>query len=1076
MDSARGDLGVSRDVLCSMLETSNMETLQELGGIGGLAEALHTDPRQGLPGDDPHAEERRERFGINFISPKPPKTIWYLMWMALQDFTLVMLIVSAVISLVLGMTFEDPSTGWIEGAAILVSVVIVVVVSAGNDYAKELQFVKLNAQVEDSTVAVIRAGKQMEVSIRSIVVGDVVELAVGDILPADGVLIQGHDLRTDESSLTGETDFIKKSVAHPFLLSGTQLMQGGGSMLVLAVGKNSQAGIIKTLVSGSEHQEDEEAVSVLGAKLEVLAQQIGYVGSAFATVCVLLLSARFGYNLYSTGEEWHSDYWLVLLGYLITGITILVVAVPEGLPLAVTLSLAFSVQKMQVDKNLVKHLDACETMGSATTICSDKTGTLTTNRMTVMRAFIAGKLHETKPKKGSVSEAVSEILCTGISMNSTGRLEEEEGGGYSQIGNKTECALLQLGLDLGYCYERTRSTMEKTHVYTFSSDRKRMSTLVPLPGGGHRLFVKGASEIVLERCEKMLTEDGKTKPIGISEQVRINTDAITAFAQDGLRTLTLAYRDFDAAFLESVVRNSSLEEKVDLLECKLTFIAVVGIEDPVRDEVPAAIEKCRRAGITVRMVTGDNVTTAKSIARKCGLIQDGDGSIVIEGPQFRKRVVRADGEINQAEFDRIWPKLRVMARSSPTDKYILVSGIMNSKVLGDDSPVVAVTGDGTNDAPALKKANVGFAMGIAGTAVAKDACDIILLDDNFNSIVKAVMWGRNVYDSISKFLQFQLTVNIVALFVAFVGACVLEESPLSAVQMLWVNLLMDSLASLSLATEPPTEDLLTRPPYGRNKAIISQMMWLNISGHAVYQIVAVMWLIFCGSEFFGIPNGIGLEHGAAPTVHYTMVFNAFVMMQLFNEINARKIHGEWNVFSGLFSNFVFVAIWVVSFVVQYGLVQFGGRPVSCAPLSMEHWLWCLGIGAGTLVWNLVIRSLQSAAYRFMPSTEIAVSEEEAKQAWQASMQRILVDKDSMERIKSLSEASKVRRRSMVMSLPAAAAMPQVKPDLSNNWKNTMRLVALAKAARAAKAQEEEAGAASSSSSGNTLEVPTKKLQ
>mmetsp|Transcript_16664 Transcript_16664/g.65081 ORF Transcript_16664/g.65081 Transcript_16664/m.65081 type:complete len:961 (-) Transcript_16664:40-2922(-) len=948
MESARGDLGVSRDVLCSMLETSKMDTLQGLGGVEGLAAALHTDLKKGLPTDDPHAAEREERFGTNFIAPKPPKSIWYLMWMALQDFTLVMLIVSAVISLVLGMTFEDPSTGWIEGTAILVSVVIVVVVAAGNDYAKELQFVKLNAQVEDSTVAVVRGGRQQEVSIRTIVVGDVVELAVGDILPADGILIQGHDLRTDESSLTGETDFIKKNAAAPFLLSGTQLMQGGGSMLVLAVGKNSQAGIIKTLVSGSEHQDDEEAVSVLGAKLEVLAQQIGYVGSAFATVCVLLLAGRFGYNLYSTGQEWHSDYWLVLLGYLITGITILVVAVPEGLPLAVTLSLAFSVQKMQVDKNLVKHLDACETMGSATTICSDKTGTLTTNRMTVMRAYIGGKLHETRPKEGDVSAKVADLLCTGISINSTGRLEETAEGGCQQIGNKTECALLQLAKDLGHSYESTRAELEKTHVFTFSSDRKRMSTLVPLPDGGHRLFVKGASEIILERCQSSLREDGSTAPLGISEQVRVNTDAITAFAQDGLRTLTLAYRDFDAAFLESILRNSSLEEKVDLLECKLTFVAVVGIEDPVRDEVPAAIEKCRRAGITVRMVTGDNVTTARSIARKCGLVKEGDGSLIMEGPQFRKRVVRSDGEINQEEFDRIWPKLRVMARSSPTDKYVLVSGIMNSKAGGEDLPVVAVTGDGTNDAPALKKANVGFAMGIAGTAVAKDACDIILLDDNFNSIVKAVMWGRNVYDSISKFLQFQLTVNLVALTTAFASALMEYGTPLTAVQLLWVNLIMDSFAALALATEPPSITLLERKPYGRFEAMISKTMWRNILAQAAFQLV-VQYVILCHPALFAV-----VPHSR---LHHTISFNAFVFCQLFNEFNSRRIGNETDIFRGVFDNPLFVLIIAITFVTQVVFVQFGGSFTQCAPLSWEMWLFCIGVGALSIPFGFVYRAI-----------------------------------------------------------------------------------------------------------------------
>lgn len=1013
---------IERDDICSMLETNNVEKYVSLGGLSGIAERLHSDPENGLPDpeQDKLHQERVDTFGRNFIPPRPPKSLLSFMLAALEDFTLIMLIVSAIVSLVLGVLFEDPSTGWIEGAAILVSVVIVVLVGAGNDYAKELQFMKLNAQVEDCKVAVVRGGRRQEVSTRTIVVGDVIELAVGDILQADGILIEGHEIKTDESALTGETDYIKKNSEKPFLLSGTKLMEGSGKMLAVAVGKYSQAGIIKSLVTDTDTAQHEDAASVLQAKLDVLAQQIGYMGTAFAVACVSWLTGSFFYHWWYSGEPWHYDYFLTLLEYLITGITIIVVAVPEGLPLAVTLALAFSVQKMQKDNNLVKHIDACETMGSATAICSDKTGTLTTNKMTVMKSWFGDQVFNKRLVSGDLSNDLEHLLHESIALNSNARLEKSPSG-WDQIGNKTECALLQMSMDMDKDYEQIRKDGKIVRILPFSSARKRMSTIIDVGGGKARVHCKGASEIVLGLCDRILLPNGQTEPLRQPRKDLIQQNVIDEFANDALRTICLAYKEIDESTAEF------LEE--DEAEAGMVCIGIVGIEDPVRDEVPAAIEQCRRAGITVRMVTGDNLTTARSIAKKCGLIKDGDDSILIEGPDFRERVLDPSDKttIIQEEIDKIWPRLKVMARSSPTDKYLLVTGMMRSKVVGGEAPVVAVTGDGTNDAPALKSANVGFAMGIAGTSVAKDACDIILLDDNFNSIVKAVMWGRNVYDSIGKFLQFQLTVNVVALVVAFISSVLLEDSPLSAVQMLWVNLLMDSLASLSLATENPTPDLLNRPPYGRNQALISQTMWLNIIGHAFYQLVVVLTLTFFGDTLFGVPCG----HGEDLSVHYTLIFNTFVMLQLFNEINARKLHGEWNVFSGLFTNMVFVGLWVASFLIQIVLVQYGGLPVSCVPLSLEQWGVCILLGAFSLVWNFVIRAVGSSAEKIMPSTNPVVSQEAAVEAWQHTMEKILHDKETMDKRRSLLIESQEKRRSFRVA---------IKPHVSDSWKQTLTAV------------------------------------
>lgn len=368
------------------------------------------------------------------------------------------------------------------------------------------------------------------------------------------------------------------------------------------------------------------------------------------------------------------------------------------------------------------------------------------------------------------------------------------------------------------------------------------------------------------------------------------------------------------------------------------------------------------------MVTGDNVNTARSIALKCGIIKPTDDYLVLEGKEFNRRIRDANGDIQQHLIDKVWPRLRVLARSSPTDKYNLVKGIIDSKV-SDNREVVAVTGDGTNDGPALKKADVGFAMGIAGTDVAKEASDIILTDDNFTSIVKAVMWGRNVYDSIAKFLQFQLTVNTVAVIVAFTGACAIQDSPLKAVQMLWVNLIMDTLASLALATELPTPSLLLRKPYGRTKPLISRTMMKNILGHAVYQLFVIFTLLFFGPVIFDYESGMGTR----VSEHFTMIFNTFVMMTLFNEINARKIHGERNIFEGLFTNPIFYSILIITAIAQVVIVQYGSVFFQTKALSIDQWLWCVFFGCGTLVWGQFITSIPTKRIPKVSSPPAALS-------------------------------------------------------------------------------------------------------
>ncbi|XP_064130970.1 plasma membrane calcium-transporting ATPase 2 isoform X12 [Loxodonta africana] len=999
-----GEFGCTMEELRSLMELRGTEAVVKIKETYGDTEAicrrLKTSPVEGLPGTTPDLEKRKQIFGQNFIPPKKPKTFLQLVWEALQDVTLIILEIAAIISL--GLSFYHPpgesneacataqggaedegeaEAGWIEGAAILLSVICVVLVTAFNDWSKEKQFRGLQSRIEqEQKFTVIRANQVVQIPVAEIVVGDIAQVKYGDLLPADGLFIQGNDLKIDESSLTGESDQVRKSVdKDPMLLSGTHVMEGSGRMLVTAVGVNSQTGIIFTLLgAGGEEEEKKDKKgkpskmqdgnvdasqskakqqdgaaamemqplksaeggdaddkkkanmhkkekSVLQGKLTKLAVQIGKAGLVMSAITVIILVLYFTVDTFVVNKKpWLPEctpvYVQYFVKFFIIGVTVLVVAVPEGLPLAVTISLAYSV----------------------------------------------------KPP-------------------------EKEGALPRQVGNKTECGLLGFVLDLKQDYEPVRIQMpeEKLYkVYTFNSVRKSMSTVIKLPDESFRMYSKGASEIVLKKCCKILNGAGEPRVFRPRDRDEMVKKVIEPMACDGLRTICVAYRDFPNS------PEPDWDNENDILN-DLTCICVVGIEDPVRPEVPEAIRKCQRAGITVRMVTGDNINTARAIAIKCGIIHPGEDFLCLEGKEFNRRIRNEKGEIEQERIDKIWPKLRVLARSSPTDKHTLVKGIIDSTHT-EQRQVVAVTGDGTNDGPALKKADVGFAMGIAGTDVAKEASDIILTDDNFSSIVKAVMWGRNVYDSISKFLQFQLTVNVVAVIVAFTGACITQDSPLKAVQMLWVNLIMDTFASLALATEPPTETLLLRKPYGRNKPLISRTMMKNILGHAVYQLTLIFTLLFVGEKMFQIDSGRNAPLHSPPSEHYTIIFNTFVMMQLFNEVNARKIHGERNVFDGIFRNPIFCTIVLGTFAIQIVIVQFGGKPFSCSPLQLDQWMWCIFIGLGELVWGQVIATIPTSRLKFL------------KEAGRLTQKEEIPEEELNEDVEEIDHAERELRRGQIL--------------------------------------------------------------
>lgn len=916
-------------------DKGNFKQLEKLGGVINIAKGLRADLSNGL---SERAEgtfaERIQAFGSNVYPERKFKSFFLLVWETLQDLTLIILCVAAVISLVLGVAFpneeegESRKTGWIEGASILAAVIIVSTVTAGNDYIKDKQFRDLEKEKDNDIVLVIRDGEICQVKVFDLVVGDIVYLERGSRIPADGLYISGKDFQIDMSALTGEPDGIAKNDKDPFILSGCTVAEGEAHMMVCAVGVHSQWGQILL-----ELEPDDEDTP-LQEDLEELATQIGWIGLICAVAIFLALTVWWVYTNFVENDA-SSFEWAKLedfIGYFIVAVTILVVAVPEGLPLAVTISLAYSMRKMMKDNNLVRHLKACETMGSVTTICTDKTGTLTENRMKVVRGWIAGHEFETVPQLDRELPAIK-LLVEGICINSKAHIRKApHGTGYEYLGNKTECALLVLASSLGADFLELRRDHPVVRQLAFSSERKRMSTIIEVgeeDSGIYRVYCKGAPEHLLERSSHILSDTGQVEPL--DEEMRQSlVSLLDQFTGEALRTLVLAYRDLDGWNPQEEYPSKEAEEED--LEHDLTLLAIVGIEDPLRPDVKTAVRRCQDAGITVRMVTGDYINTAKSIGKQCGILTKDGASL--EGKIFRN--------LSAQQAMEVLPKLQVLARSTPQDKKLLVKRL---KAMGE---VVAVTGDGTNDAPALRKAHVGLAMNIEGTGVAKQASDIIILDDNFASIVKSVMWGRNVRENIQKFLQFQLTVNLVALIVAFIAALTGKGMPLKAIQLLWVNLIMDTMAALALGTEAPTPALLDRPPAGRNYPLISAIMWRNILGQSIYQLIVLFGILYFGENLLNIEDEMQ---------HNTLLFNSFVFCQVFNEINSRKVNKEQNVFSGLHTNWIFIAIVVITVIVQFLLVEFGGEVFRTEPLSPEYWGISVGIGAGSLLVGVVLRLL-----------------------------------------------------------------------------------------------------------------------
>ncbi|XP_061338999.1 calcium-transporting ATPase 4, plasma membrane-type-like isoform X3 [Gastrolobium bilobum] len=911
-EAREAGFGIHPDDIASIVRSHDYKNLNNIGGVEAIARKLTVSVDGGV--SEESINRRQQIYGVNRYTEKPSRTFLMFVWDAMQDLTLIILMVCAIVSIGVGIATEGWPKGTYDGVGIILSIFLVVIVTAVSDYKQSLQFRDLDKEKKKIFVQVIRDGKRQKISIYDIVVGDIVHLSTGDQVPADGIYISGYFLLIDESSLSGESEPVNANEEKPFLLSGTKVQDGQGVMLVTAVGMRTEWGkLMETLNEGGD---DETPLQV---KLNGVATIIGKIGLAFAVLTFLVLTIRFMVEKALNGEfgSWSSKDAMKLLDYFAIAVTIIVVAVPEGLPLAVTLSLAFAMKKLMNDRALVRHLSACETMGSASCICTDKTGTLTTNRMVVNKIWICDKATQMKGNetadelKTKISEGVVSILLQAIFQNTSAEVVKDKDGNNTTLGTPTESALLEFGLLFGADFDAQRRAYKILQVEPFNSVRKKMSVLVGLPDGGVQAFCKGASEIVLKMCDKIIDCNGEV--VDLPEDRANNvSDVINGFASEALRTLCLAVKYIDET-----------EGEINIPDSGYTLIAIVGIKDPVRPGVKEAVQTCLAAGITVRMVTGDNIHTAIAIAKECGILTE--GGVAIEGPDFR--------DLSPEQMKDIIPRIQVMARSLPLDKHKLVTNLRN--MFGE---VVAVTGDGTNDAPALHEADIGLAMGIAGTEVAKEKADVVIMDDNFTTIINVAKWGRAVYINIQKFVQFQLTVNVVALIINFFSACITGSAPLTAVQLLWVNLIMDTLGALALATEPPNDGLLQRPPVGRGTSFITKPMWRNIIGQSIYQLIVLAILNFDGKRLLRISGSDATE------VLNTLIFNSFVFCQVFNEINSRDIE-KINIFRGMFDSWIFLLIIFATVVFQVVIVEFLGAFASTVPLNWQMWLLSVLIGA-----------------------------------------------------------------------------------------------------------------------------------
>jgi len=843
----------------------------------------------------------REKNGINLLTPPKRPSIWKLYLEKFQDPVIRVLLVAAVFSLIISIIESE----YAETIGIFFAIFLATGIGFYFEYDANKKFDLLNAVGEETPVTVIRNGKIKEIPRKDIVVGDIVVLNTGEEVPADGTLVEAVSLQVNESTLTGElmvnktTDkaHFDEEATYPSnaVMRGTTITDGHGIMRVDRVGDATEIG--KVARQSTEQSQEQTPLNI---QLTKLANLIGKAGFTIAALTFIVFTSKDLYSFITSENfiginDWHS--WLeiarIVLKYFMMAVTLIVVAVPEGLPMSVTLSLALNMRRMLKTNNLVRKMHACETMGAITVICTDKTGTLTQNLMQVYEA--------------QVDESQPDLVAEGIAANSTAFLEEKaEGEKPSGVGNPTEIALLLWLNSKGKDYMKLREEAKVVNQLTFSTERKYMATLVDSPIQKKRiLYIKGAPEIVMSKCNLE------------KAQIDKYNEQLLAYQNKAMRTLGIAYK---------VVPENASDDCAELVgEGGMTFLGIFAISDPIRPDVPDAVKKCQSAGIGVKIVTGDTPGTATEIARQIGLWTPEDTE--------RNRITGVEFAAlsDEEALDRVLD-LKVMSRARPMDKQRLV------QLLQQKGAVVAVTGDGTNDAPALNHAQVGLSMG-TGTSVAKEASDITLLDDSFNSIATAVMWGRSLYKNIQRFIVFQLTINVVALLSVLLGAFFGTELPLTVTQMLWVNLIMDTFAAMALASIAPSMDVMNEKPRRRTDFIITPAMRNNIFGVGLGFLAILMGLLV---YFKNLPGGMD-------THHLTVFFTIFVMLQFWNLFNASVFGTNHSIFKDASHALGMLGVALIILVGQIIIVSCGGKVFRTEPLPLSEWLYIIG-GTSFVLW------------------------------------------------------------------------------------------------------------------------------
>ena len=880
---------------------------------------------------DSEVLQSREKNGVNLLTPPKRPSLWKLYLEKFEDPVVRVLLVAAVFSLIISIIENE----YAETIGIIAAILLATGIGFFFEYDANKKFDLLNAVNEETLVKVIRNGKIQEIPRKDVVVGDIVVLETGEEIPADGELVEAISLQVNESNLTGEPVINKTIIKADFdeeatyasnkVMRGTTVVDGHGMMKVLRVGDATEIGKV-----ARQSTEQSGEPTPLNIQLTKLAKLIGKIGFTVAAATFIVFVSKDLYQYISANEitGWHHYMVIaqIVLKYFMMAVTLIVVAVPEGLPMSVTLSLALNMRRMLSTNNLVRKMHACETMGAITVICTDKTGTLTQNLMQVYEpGFYALK------ERGILSDDdISKLVMEGISANSTAFLEEtDEDGKPKGVGNPTEVALLLWLNSQRLNYLELREQAAVLDQLTFSTERKFMATLVQSPLIGKKvLYIKGAPEIVLGKCKEVVL-DGKR--IDATEYRSTVEEQLLGYQNMAMRTLGFAFK---------IVDDQAPNDCVALVaENDLNFLGVVAISDPIRPDVPAAVVKCQSAGIDIKIVTGDTPGTATEIARQIGLWKPEDTE--------RNRITgTAFADLTDEEaLDRVMD-LKIMSRARPTDKQRLV------QLLQQKGAVVAVTGDGTNDAPALNHAQVGLSMG-TGTSVAKEASDITLLDDSFNSIGTAVMWGRSLYKNIQRFIVFQLTINFVALLIVLLGSFMGTALPLTVTQMLWVNLIMDTFAALALASIPPSEDVMNEKPRRSTDFIISKAMRYNIFGVGTVFLIVLMGMIY---YFTNAEGGM--------TVHrLTIFFTFFVMLQFWNLFNARVFGTSDSAFKGLTKSYGMELIVIAILGGQILIVQFGGAVFRTEPLDWQTWLVIIGVSSLVLWVGELIRFVQRLIHK-----------------------------------------------------------------------------------------------------------------